>query len=178
MTQKFYPHAIQIVSGEPDLELDWSSVITGNYENPQGRRWRPVSNLEHRSNPASGNLRNKTRELWCTDFRITDAPGAITGITLTVVAQRNGRVMDEVIQLTYQGEKIGNNNFFYEQTAEGGLAVKNNTVYGGIADSWGVALTKETVEDPSFGVVLKFCAHPFYPHKSGFYLDTVSLTVH
>lgn len=178
MSQIFFPRLTNIVSEEPDLEIDWTNSITGNSKHLLGKKWRPVANLEHRSNPASGDLRNRTRELWCTDFQFTGLPAVITGLELTIIAQRNGRVMDEIVQLVYQGQKIGNNNFFYEQDPEGGLAVKNNTQYGGPTDLWGVELTKEMLEDPSFGVVLKFCAHSYYPHRSGFYLDTVSLTVY
>jgi hypothetical protein len=73
---------------------------------------------------------------------------------------------------------LGNNNFIYVTDEDGHLKITNDTTYGSPTDSWGTELTPEMLKDPSFGVILKFQAHPYYPHRSTIYLDAVSLTVY
>jgi hypothetical protein len=109
---------------------------------------------------------------------MTDLPNTITGIQLDLMSQRNGRIVDETIQLVHQGEPIGNNNFMYILDSEGHFYLNNQTSYGGPTDLWGAELTKDMLEDPSFGVILKFQSHPYYPHSCGMFLDSVSITVY
>jgi hypothetical protein len=61
---------------------------------------------------------------------------------------------------------------------EGRLPLHNDTTYGGPTDTWGATLTPEILQDASFGVILKFQGHPYYPHSSSMFLDSVSLTVY
>jgi hypothetical protein len=129
------------------------------------------------SNPATGDLRNTTWTLTCTGFNIP-LLNTITGIKLNVKAQRNGRIVDDIIQLTYQGSAIGANNFSYITDSEGHFLLLNDTYYGGEFDLWESEVTPSMLTDPSFGIILKFQSHPFYPHNCEMYLDSVSLTVY
>ena len=141
-------------------------------------RWGTVRPLLHRSNSATGGLRDKTWAITCTNFNMNDLPEVITGLQLDLSGQRNGRIIDETIQLTYQGQPIGNNNFLYVLDSEGHFYLNNQTSYGGPTDLWGVELTPTILQDPSFGIILKFQSHPYYPHSCGMFLDTVSFTVY
>jgi hypothetical protein len=136
-----------------------------------------VKELKHIANPASGPIRDSTFTLVCTGFNIP-TPLEINGIELRVVGQRNGRIADEIIQLTYQDSAIGRNNFYYETDEEGRLPLSNDTIYGSPTDTWGVDITPSIVSDPSFGVILKFASHPYYPHSSGLLLNSITLTVY
>jgi len=177
MTQIFYPSLIAQSSSAPEQEIGWTSTPTSSLNYLLNSRWKTVDVLSHLSNPATGDIRNKTWALTCTGFNIP-LLNEINGIQLTVVGQRNGRIVDEIIQLTYQGQAIGNNNFYYITDSEGHLLLTNETTYGGTTDMWGTTLTPEQLTDPTFGVILKFQSHPYYPHRCGMFLDSVSLTVY
>lgn len=173
----FRPNLVTIDPQASDDELGWTSTPVANRDFLLEKRWKTVGNLSHIANLATGDIRNRTKSLICTNFRMSNLPETISGLRLDVYTQRNGRVADEIIQLTYQGELIGNNNFNYYTDQEGHLKITNETSYGGSEDLWGVELTPEMLQDPTFGVVLKFQAHPYYPHNNAMYLDAVSITV-
>jgi hypothetical protein len=177
MAQIFYPN--QVLGAEfGEYEIGWQSHPSSSLGYLLGSRWRSEKDLTHFANPASGDLRTRTQALYCLDFRITDLPEVISGIELNLKTQRNGRVVDEQIQLVYQGDPLGNNNFIYITDEDGHLKITNDTTYGSATDTWGADLTPEMLQDPSFGVIVKFQAHPYYPHRSTMYLDAVSLTVY
>jgi hypothetical protein len=153
-----------------ELEVLWRTHENG--------RFQTQAELFHISNPASGDLTNSTQALAFVNFNITNAPNAISGLSIRVQTQRNGRATDQQIQLTYQGQPIGINNVNYITDEEGHLFLNNDVTYGSSTSTWGVSLTPEMVQDPSFGVILKFQAHPYYPHSSGMFIDSVALTVY
>lgn len=177
MSYTYYPNSVIVDPQGSDEEIDWKTTVAPSVGFLANRRWSTVKDLTHIANPATGDIRSRTKSLICTDFKIETLPEIITGLKVDLVAQRNGRVADEIIQLTFQGELIGTNNFNYYTDVEGHLKITNETSYGSETDTWGTELTPEMLRDPSFGLVLKFQAHPFYPHRSTMYLNAVSLTV-
>jgi hypothetical protein len=177
MAQTFYPSSVDQFSNAPDQEIGWSSFFAPNTRFLLNSRWRTLEPLTHLSNPATGDLRNRTWSLICTGFNIPELT-SVSGLELRVAGQRNGRIVDEVIQLTYQGQSTGINNFVYITDPDGNLPIKNETVYGGPTDLWGTNLTPIQLTDPTFGVILKFQSHPYFPHRCGMFLDSVSLTVY
>lgn len=158
-------------------EIEWDLTASTTYGKILGSRLSTRGQLFHLSNPACGDLRNSTQALYFLNFQIT-APSIISGIEVNVKSQRNGRAADEQIQLIYQGSVIGKNNFKYITDEDGNLPIKNDTTYGSPTDLWDANLTPVMLQDPSFGVVLKFQAHPYFPHRSGMMLDSVSLIVY
>lgn len=178
MTYIFYPHHVELESEDPEREISWNSTPSRDVNSLLEQKWSTVRSLKHIANPASGNIRERTYSLICTDFQMDFLPDNITGLELKINAQRNGRIADEIIQLTYQGQAIGINNFVYLTDSEGHLKITNETFYGGPNDLWGAELTTEMLQDPTFGVILKFQSHPYYPHSVGMILDSVSLTVY
>lgn len=178
MPQSFRPHSVEQVSEAPEYEISWQSSSSTNPDYLLESRWRTVKDLTHIANPATGDLRNKTHALVCTDFQMSNLPSTISGIELTVNAQRNGRIVDEIIQLTFQGYGAGKNNFVYLTDSEGHLKIVNQTIYGNTTDLWDVEITPEMLQDPTFGVILKFQSHPYYPHRCGMLVESVLLTVY
>ena len=178
MTYTYYPHSVEIISEIPEHEIDWKSTPSRDVNTLLEKKWSTVRSLKHIANPASGDIRERTRSLVCTDFQISDLPETISGLELKITGQRNGRIVDEIIQLTYQNQAIGKNNFLYVTDSEGHLRITNETFYGGSTDLWEADLTPEILRDPSFGVILKFQSHPYYPHSVGMILDSVSITVY
>ena len=178
MPQTFTPTVVVQQSENPTQEIGWLSSPTANIGNLLQSVWRTERDLTHFANPATGDLRSRTQSLVCTNFNISDLPEVITGIQVNISAQRGGRVVDEVIQLTYQDSVMGKNKVNYMTDSEGHLPITNESVYGGPTDLWAVELTPDMLRDPSFGVSLKFQSHPYYPHRCGMMLYAVSLTVY
>jgi len=174
----YTPTIVDQTSEFPNEEIGWKSAYQSNLGYLVNARWSTLKPLHHYSNPACGDLRTRTWTLICTGFNISQLPDVISGIELNLKTQRNGRVVDEQIQLTYNGTAIGSNNFNYITDSEGHLRLLNDTTYGSSTDLWAAEITAEMLQDPSFGVILKFQGHPYYPHLSSMSVDSVSLTVY
>ena len=169
MSRTFY--ATDIVGLQPEeTEITWQ----GSLLNKRLRTTRP---LKHISNPATGDIRERTQALVVTNFNIPQDINPV-GLEVVVKGQRNGRICDEIIQLWYKGELIGENNFFYITDTSGHLKITNQTTYGGPTSNWGITLTPELLSDPEFGIMVKFQSHPYYPHNDIMILDSVSITVY
>ena len=176
MTYSYRPTSVEIISNEN--EISWKTTPSRNVNFLLESRWSTVRSLKHIANSASGNIRERTQALICTNFQIDKLPDIITGLEVKITAQRNGRIADEIIQLTYQGNPIGANNFIYLADSEGHIKITNETIYGNPTDLWGTELTPDILTDPSFGIILKFQSHPYFPHNVGISLDEVLLTVY
>ena len=51
-------------------------------------------------------------------------------------------------------------------------------VYGGETELWGIeGLTKEMIDDPEFGIVLRYQSHPTMPHQTAPYMTHVQMRV-
>jgi hypothetical protein len=175
MSNTYYPSVVTQLGEEPNIA--WVTTVPSNGVFLLQRRWQTVEPLKHIANPASGPIRDSTFALVCTGFNIP-LLAEINGIEVRVTGQRNGRIADETIQLVYQDRAIGRNNFSYETDEEGRLPLFNDTVYGGSEDLWGSEITTNMLQDTSFGVILKFQSHPYYPHSSDMQIESVSLTVY
>jgi hypothetical protein len=176
MANRYTPSAVLGLQFDIN-EVGWRNMISTTLGDITGKRFQTDGNLFHIANPASGDLVNSTQSLLF-KFNITEAPAVISGLELRVMTQRNGRATDKQIQLSFQDQPIGNNNFKYITDEEGHLPLHNDATYGGPTDTWGASLTPEMIQDPSFGVILKFQGHPYYPHSSGMFIDSVALTVY
>lgn len=174
----YRPSQVIQFSEAEDLEIPWiSDKFASDNLPPVDFKIRTARDLKHIANPATGDLRDQTWTLKYTGFNIPEGTVA-TGIQLGIIAQRNGRIVDEIIQLTYRDSAIGENNFVYITDEEGHLLIKNESTYGGAGTLWGAEITSEILSDPSFGVILKFQSHPYYPHSSGMTIESVVLTIY
>ena len=176
MPQLYVPGAVEQVSLTPQ-DVGWTSSPTTKLGFLLNSVWRTEGDLVHLSNPAAGDYRTQTTTLVCTNFSIPTL-SEINGIQLEIKAQRFGRIVDQLIQLTYQGSAIGQNKTNYITDNLGTFPITNDSTYGGSTDLWGYDITPEMLNDPSFGVLLKFQAHPYYPCKQSMNLYTSTLTVY
>jgi hypothetical protein len=131
-----------------------------------------TKDLSHYANsggpgPAMTDIRNKTTLLTFTGFNLPLCQGIITGVELRLDIQRNGRIADSDVFLSYQGGNLGATQVDYSQDLEGHLIKFNLNQYGGDGNNWGAELTPEIIADPSFGINLRLQSHPFVPHKCG-----------
>ena len=51
-------------------------------------------------------------------------------------------------------------------------------VYGGENDTWETTLSAQNINDPTFGITLRFQSHPNWPHKSSPIINAVELRIH
>jgi hypothetical protein len=121
-----------------------------------------------------------------TNFNFTDS-GTVVGIELELDARRVARVQDLVVQLTLNGDIIGDNrasivNPVQSDTFTADVTVplhpiQDYNIYGGPSDLWGTTITGADVVDPTFGVVISFKSNIIYPHNDVVYLDQVALRI-
>lgn len=122
-----------------------------------------------------------TNQLIAKNFS-ANVTGNILGIKVSIDSNRVGRITDKTIQLTYQNEPIGNNKAIVE-TVVNSYGLKEFTTgnniqtYGSETDTWNANLTQEIVNDESFGIIIQFASHPFYPHTDFVYIDSISLEI-
>lgn len=130
-----------------------------------------VAPLVHIARSPKPNITNKTYYLKLTGFKFRQLPDVINGIELKIVSRRAGRVTDDTITLTHNEKIIGDN--------QATLELDPNTTYGSEDSLWGLkSISKEMLEDSSFGVVVRFKSHPKWPHKDPIDLISAQLRIH
>jgi hypothetical protein len=130
-----------------------------------------MGQLEHIARSPKHDITNKTYFIRATGYNFKNLPSVVSGIELKVTARREGRVTDDTIQLCLNQEVIGDNR--------ADLKINPIKVYGGETDLWGVDnITLSTLQDSSFGVVLRFKSHPSWPHRSAAFIDSVEIRIH
>lgn len=176
-----YPTLITEYAEYPESNINWvsnsSDFLVGG-DDSWLRNLQTARTLTHIPNPTRGPKLDKTYYLKCTNFNLSGIPEDFTGISLTLVTQRNGRIVDDTISLIYQDEVIGKNKTDLSSIVEGHIKNNNTQVYGGVGDYWEATITPEMLQDPSFGVLLRFSSNPLYPHNTGMIVYKILLSVH
>ena len=113
---------------------------------------------------------DRTWYLLCTGCDFGSLPEVITGLAVRVNANRRGRITDETIQLFSKGTAVGKNR--------ADMDLSPQKIYGGETDLWDAGLTPDDLQDPGFGVLLRFQSHPHWPHKDSAILDLVELQIY
>jgi hypothetical protein len=128
---------------------------------------------------------SNTSQIWLTGFNIPANSSTLTGIEFQLRIQRAARIEDLIIQLTLNGELIGDNlasiinpvqsDMYTGDFTEPLNPVGDYNIYGGATNLWGTALSTADVTDPTFGVVISFQSNTTYPHSDLAYVDQVAL---
>ena len=127
--------------------------------------------LAHISRYPKYDVLSKTYYLKVQGFSFEDLPESLSGIELRLSTNRRGRVTDETIQLCLDNTLIGEN--------QAGMSLEPVNVYGGNTTLWNTKnLSMSDIQDPKFGVVLRFQSHLHYPHRDGAYINAVELRIH
>jgi len=113
--------------------------------------------------------RNKTYFLQITGFNFQNLPGTLSGIEVQLDARRYGRAQDDTIMLCLGGTGIGENH--------AGTEISPQITYGSSTDLWKTNLTIVDIQDPTFGVIIRFQSHPTWPHKDPVLIDSVQLRI-
>lgn len=156
--------------GAESADIQWDS---SNYFNElkefDGRSLVTTGNLVHIARSPHADIRNKTYFLKCTGYNFLSLPTQLSGIEVKVNANRYGRAQDDTMNLTLNGNLIGEN-------ASTPL-IDPIKIYGGPTDLWGATLTKDNIIDPTFGFVLRFQAHRHWPHRDPVLVDAVQIRI-
>lgn len=128
---------------------------------------------------------SNTSELWCTNFNIPDTEQDVVGVELQLNVRRAARIQDLVIQLTYDGNLIGDNlaslinpvqtDMYTGEFTTPLEPVKDYNIYGNSDNTWGATITSAMLSDPSFGVVISFQSNQVIPHSDLVYVDQLAL---
>ena len=127
--------------------------------------------LYHFSRSPKTDIRTKTYFLKVQGFNFLNLPVVLSGIELRLSTNRFGRITDETIQLCMGNELLGDN------LAD--LILDPIKVYGSGTHLWNIKnLSITDIQNPNFGVVIRFQSHPQYPHRDGAYINAVELRIH
>lgn len=164
-TEFHFPQTIQQVSpvdGSISWNTDYSLDSKDNFNATDDRLYR----IPRTDRQVTVNYAN---QLWCTNFNFTGI-GTVQGIELELRTQRLARIQDYVIQLTYDGELVGDN--LYNDLAG------NYQLYGGPSVLWGRSWINTEIQSSSFGIVIQLGPNKRIPHKDTGYIDSVALKIY
>ena len=159
---------------EPETEdshVSWLEV--GNFHRLRNLDGIPIKtsrDLLHIAKEPKHDLVEKTYYIKSTGFNFQNLPDAISGVEMRLSMKRHGRISDETIQLCLDNDLIGDN--------QASNALNPVTIYGGETDNWHAELSATTLQNPTFGVVIRFKSHPHWPHKTGASVDGVEIRIH
>ena len=164
-TKWSYPNTVTQYA-ESDVHIPWLNVDE-NFD--EINLVRSSKDLVHIANSMMNDYKTKTYFLVCTEFDWVNLPENPTGIELYVNVRRTGRITDDTVQL-YLNQPLGNNLADFQ--------IADIKVYGGETELWGIeGLTKEMIDDPEFGIVLRYQSHPTMPHQTAPYMTHVQMRV-
>lgn len=129
-----------------------------------------------------------TSELWCTALNISDCNQPVVGIEFLLSMHRFSRIEDLRIQLTLNGEAIGDNMASPVDPVQSNMYTGDNSpllpivgdvnVYGAPDNLWGTTnLTSVNVADPSFGIIISFRSNQVYPHRDIAQINQIALGI-
>lgn len=157
--------------GADNFHIRWvSSTNFNELSMLDGKSLKTERDLIHIARDPKHDITDKTYYLKLTNFKFSNLPNILSGIELKMSINRFGRITDDTVQLILNNQLIG------ENIANLNLDMKK--IYGTSSDLWGTNLTVESLNDPSFGVVLRFKSHPNWPHKSSPFIDAIEIKIH
>lgn len=164
-TEWTYPNTV-IQYSEADVHIPWLN-IEDNFD--EINLVRTERDLVHIANSMMNDYKTKTYYLICKEFDWKNLPEQIQGIELYVNVKRAGRITDDTIQLHLM-QPLGNNLADYK--------IADLKVYGSETELWGLeTITHEMLNDPEFGIVLRYQSHPTIPHKTAVYMNHIQMRV-
>ena len=170
------------ITGYPSIDWNFNpSVIADNSEAVTQKPLHTISGLWMEK------FLSNTSQLWCTGFNIPIQLSSVVGIEFQLKMQRAARIEDLLIQLTLNGELIGDNYASTINPVQSNMYTGDNVpatpvgdinIYGGSADLWGITgLTAANIADSTFGIVVSFKSNQIYPHTDLAYLSQVGLRI-
>lgn len=130
-----------------------------------------MGSLYHIARSPKTDIINKTFYIKATGFNFSNIPDEISGIEVRIKMNRRGRVTDDTVQLCYGDDIISEN--------KADLIILPVKVYGDSTDTWNIkSLTSIDLTSGLFGIILRFKAHPKWPHRDAAFIDSVEMRIH
>jgi hypothetical protein len=173
------PTSIFQYAEDPTNQISWRSDMLHFLAYSSQGGVTTVTPLTHIARSPKLDITNQTWFIQATGFNFNNLPSIISGITATVKMNRGGRVSDDTVQLCYQGVLIGDNKaqVAYDDHLNHSY-LTDITQYGNINDNWNIKnLTSAVLQDPSFGITMRFKSHPMWPHKTTPILYSVDIQI-
>jgi len=126
--------------------------------------------LLHIAKQPNHDLVEKTYFLKLTGFNFNNLPDVVSGIEMRLTMKRYGRISDETVQLYLDNDAIGDNR--------ASISLDPVNLYGSEDDNWNTNLSISDVQNPTFGLLVRFRSHPKWPHKSSALIDAVEIRIH
>lgn len=158
-------------SGAEDIHVSWLDIDNfNNIKTLNGKYIKTSRDLVHIARDPKHDIVEKTYYLRLTGFSFESLPATISGIQFKINMNRFGRISDDTIQLCLNGNGIGDN------LADTGLSPIKT--YGDSSSLWNSNLTISDIQNPDFGILLRFKSHPNWPHKSSCLIDSAELRIY
>jgi hypothetical protein len=190
MNTKFYNPTV--ITQEPtptELEgigesIEWD-INGAIYENNYASSTKPLYTI---SGLWMEKFLSKTHRLYCTNLNIPLDTRSVVGIEFLLDMHRASRIEDLMIQLTLNGELIGDNKASPVDPVQSNMYTGDNSpllpiignynIYGSPADLWGTTdLTTIDVSDPTFGIVISFRSNQVYPHRDIVFVNQIGVGI-
>ena len=157
---------------EPGAELiDIAWEYLDNIKSLDNRSAQSNGNLIHSARSPKLDIKNKTYFIRATGFNFQNLPATISGIEVRLNTRRYGRATDDTVELCLDGIALGEN-----QATRDILPQK---IYGSEISVWNAeSISVSDVQNNTFGVVIRFRAHPDWPHKDPVLIDSVEMRIH
>jgi hypothetical protein len=162
--------------------------------------WKNLQYLHGESNYATSNgplytisgfwqekFYTETDQLVTTGYGFEDTGAQVLGIEALVSVRRVSRVQDLVIQLTLNGELVGDNlasainpvqsNMYTGELDIPPTPIGDINIYGSASELWGREWASAEIADPSFGIAVSFKSNQIVPHRDLVYFDQVALRI-
>ena len=187
-TSFYYPTAIDTVAEYNAITNQWSIPWNWNPYNISSSTTaittRPLYTI---SGLWMEKFLSNTDQLWCTGFNIPASSQTVVGIEVELNVQRASRIEDLIIQLTLNGNIIGDNRASTVNPVQSDMYTGDYTtplnpvgdynIYGSSTDLWGTTLTAAQLANSTFGVVISFKSNQIYPHSDLAYVDQVGIRI-
>ena len=127
-------------------------------------------------------FRSKTSQIVATNFNIPLLTNnVLTGVEVQAFVKRKARIEDLTIQLTLNGELIGDNkaDMISSQQAyqENIQQAGDYYVYGNATDLWNSNLTAADLQNSTFGVVIAYQSNIQIPHSDTVYFNQLAIRI-
>lgn len=158
-------------SGAEAAHVSWLEVDNFNaLKTLNGKHIKTSRDLIHIARDPRHDIVEKTYYLKLTRFNFESLPNVLSGIEVKITMNRFGRISDDAIHLCLNSIPVGDN-----------LATLDNSpikIYGDSSTLWNSNLTISDIQNPTFGVILRFKSHPNWPHKSSALMDAVEVRIY
>jgi len=159
-------------SDAENAHISWNELDNfSSLKSLDGKSIQTTRPLLHIARSPKLDIRMKTYYIRATGFNFQNLPKVISGVEARLTSNRQGRIVDETIQLCLDSVLIGDN--------QATLPILPIKIYGSSTNLWSTqGLSLSDVQNSTFGIVVRFQSHHDWPHRDPAFIDSVELRIH